>query len=56
MDDDPIVDGLAVALEAIEEHAGEPRYADPALAAWIDSVKDAMAALQAYLTDPPDPA
>lgn len=46
MIDDPIGDALAIALEAIEEHAGKGVYADPKLAAAIELVKAAMEDLQ----------
>lgn len=49
--DDEIGDALAIALEAIEEHAGEARYSSPVLAAQIQSARAAMEELQLCLEE-----
>jgi hypothetical protein len=46
---DEISTALAVALAAIEQHSSEERYSEPALAAWIQSVRSVMADLQLFL-------
>jgi hypothetical protein len=51
MDDDPIGDALAMALEAIEEHSGEERYRDPMLAARIKRVQRELEELQFFIDD-----
>jgi hypothetical protein len=51
MDDGEIAGALAIALEAIEEHAHEERYQAPALAASIQAVRAAMEQLQIMLDE-----
>lgn len=49
--DEEIGGALAIALEAIEEHAAEERYREPVLAARIQSVRTAMEELQLLLDE-----
>ena len=47
--DDPIGDGLAMALETIEEHSGEERYLNPILHKRIARVHAELEELQLHI-------
>lgn len=47
--DDPIGDALAIALDEIDEHAGDGRYSPPDIAPRIETVRAAMEDLQLLL-------
>jgi hypothetical protein len=51
MDDDPIGDALAIAVEVIEECGGRPRYRDPILAKRIERVRAELEELQLHIED-----
>lgn len=48
---DELSEALAEAIEAIDHYSAEERYSEPALAAWIASVRAAMEDLQLFLDD-----
>lgn len=51
---DEIGAALAEAVGQIDEYSSEERYSDPALAAWIESVRAAMEDLQLFLDGLPN--